>query len=231
MGEASSGAAELTGVVTGRPDAARIQAVVRRLQAAYPQARCSLDHGNAFELLVATVLSAQCTDERVNQVLPSVFRRYPHAHALADAQQEELEGLIRSTGFFRNKARSLIGAASVLVDEFDGQVPATMAALLRLPGVGRKTANVVLGNAFQVAEGVVVDTHVKRLSRRLGFTAGSDPDKIERDLMKLLPQDQWTDFSHLLIFHGRAVCKATRPRCAACDLADLCPSIDFVSEG
>jgi len=203
---------------------ARAAEIVRRLRAEYPDARCSLDHENAYQLLVATILSAQCTDERVNQVTPALFARYPTAEDLAAARQEELEELIRSTGFYRSKAKSLLGMANALVERHGGQVPDTMDALVELPGVGRKTANVVLGNAFGKAEGVVVDTHVTRLSNRLGLTRHKDPVKIEADLMELVPREDWTDLAHLFIYHGRAVCKAPKPRCGECVLADLCPS-------
>ncbi|MBX6364500.1 MAG: endonuclease III [Gemmatimonadetes bacterium] len=202
----------------------RTAEIVRRLRAEYPDARCSLDHQDAYQLLVATILSAQCTDERVNQVTPALFARYPDADALAGARTEELEALIRSTGFYRNKAKSLLGMAAALVERHGGRVPADMDALVKLPGVGRKTANVVLGNAFGMAAGVVVDTHVKRLSARLGLTAHTDPETIEADLMDIVAREDWTDLSHLFIYHGRAVCKAPKPRCAACVLADICPS-------
>jgi endonuclease III len=203
---------------------ARAAEIVARLRRAYPGARCSLDHVDAFQLLAATILSAQCTDERVNQVTPALFARYPDAESLAGARREELEALIRSTGFFRSKAKSLQGMAEALAERHGGAVPAEMDALVALPGVGRKTANVVLGNAFGMAEGVVVDTHVKRLSGRLGLTRETDPVKIERDLMALLPREDWTDVAHLFIDHGRAVCRAPTPRCGECVLAELCPS-------
>lgn len=202
----------------------RAAEIVRRLRVDYPDAKCSLDHRSAYELLTATILSAQCTDERVNQVTPALFARYPTVEDLAGARQEEVEELIKSTGFYRNKAKSLIGMATAVVEKHGGRIPDDMDALVKLPGVGRKTANVVLGNAFGKAEGVVVDTHVKRLSGRLGLTRQQDPDKIEQDLMKLVRREDWTDLSHLLIYHGRAVCKAPKPRCDACSLADLCPS-------
>lgn len=195
-----------------------------RLAEAYPDAHCALDHRNAFELLAATILSAQCTDARVNMVTPSLFARYPTAHDLADAEQEEVEEIIRSTGFFRSKAKSLIGMARALVERHGGEVPRTMDELTALPGVGRKTANVILGNAFDMNEGVVVDTHVARLSNRLGLVTGDDPVKIERRLMKLVPRERWTMLSHLLIEHGRRVCDARKPRCGECVLADTCPS-------
>jgi endonuclease III len=203
---------------------ARVAEIVARLHTEYPDARCSLDHGSAFELLAATILSAQCTDERVNMVTPELFRRYPTPADLAGARQEDVEELVRSTGFFRNKARSLIGMAGALVERHGGEVPRSMDGLVALPGVGRKTANVVLGNAFGMNEGVVVDTHVRRLSGRLGLSAETDPEKVEQDLVQLVEQDQWTDLPHLFIYHGRAVCRAPTPRCEVCVLADLCPS-------
>jgi endonuclease-3 len=205
----------------------RVGEVVRRLWEEYPDATTSLAHRSPYELLVATILSAQCTDERVNLVTPELFRRYPTAEDLAGARAEEVEDIIRSTGFFRQKTRSLLGMAGAVVDRHGGEVPGTMAELVKLPGVGRKTANVVLGNAFDRDEGVVVDTHVRRLSGRLGLTRQTDPAKIEADLMKLLPRSDWTDLPHLFIFHGRAVCKAPTPLCARCVLADLCPSADL----
>jgi endonuclease III len=203
---------------------ARTEEIIRRLHEEYPDAHCSLDHRNAFELLTATILSAQCTDERVNMVTPALFRAYPDARRLAAARQEDVEQLIRPTGFFRSKARSLIGMAMALEERHGGEVPAEMDALTGLPGVGRKTANVVLGNAFDMDEGVVVDTHVKRLSGRLGLTRHTDPEKVEADLVKLVPRSEWTDVSHLFIYHGRAVCKAPTPRCELCVLAHICPS-------
>jgi endonuclease-3 len=203
---------------------ARAPAILERLKAAYPEARTALDHRDAFELLVATILSAQTTDVRVNMVTPVLFARYPTASALARAKPAVVEEIIKSTGFFRNKARSIIGMAQGLVADFDGQVPRTMEKLLTLPGVGRKTANVVLGNAFGINDGIVVDTHVTRLSRLLGLTRQTDPAKIEQALMKLFPRADWALLSHLLIFHGRQVCIARRPRCGECVVADLCPS-------
>ena len=203
---------------------ARAPEILTRLVAAYPDARCALDHGDAFQLLCATILSAQCTDARVNLVTPVLFARYPTAEALARAEPADIEAIIRSAGFFRSKTRSLIGMAQALVADHGGEVPRTMEALLALPGVGRKTANVILGNAYGINEGITVDTHVARLSRLLGLTGHEDPAEIERDLMPLFPRDHWTLLSHLLIFHGRQVCIARRPRCADCVLADLCPS-------
>lgn len=198
--------------------------VFEKLFALYPDAHCELDYQSAYQLLVATILSAQCTDQRVNMVTPSLFARYPDAAALATAKQDDVEEIIRSTGFFRNKARNLIGMAGAVVDRHGGSIPATMAELVQLPGVGRKTANVVLGNACGVNEGVVVDTHVQRLANRLGLTRESDPVKIEQDLMRLYDRDRWTLLSHLLIWHGRRVCYARKPRCADCVLNTICPS-------
>lgn len=207
-----------------RDAAKRAPEILTRLLAAYPDARCALDHRTPFELLCATILSAQCTDARVNLVTPTLFARYPNPAALARANPSDVERIIQSTGFFRNKTRSLIGMARALVANHGGEVPRTMEELRVLPGVGRKTANVVLGNAFGINEGITVDTHVSRLSRLLGLTRHEDPVKIEQDLMPLFPRDHWALVSHLLIFHGRRVCVARRPRCAECVLSDLCPS-------
>jgi endonuclease-3 len=198
--------------------------VFELLEEEYPDAVTALEHSNPFELAVATILSAQCTDERVNQVTPTLFRRYPDAPALAGAAQEELEEIIHSTGFFRNKARNLIGMARSVTEEHGGKLPRTLSGLTRLPGIGRKTANVILGNAFGIDEGVVVDTHVKRLSGRLGFSREKTPEKIEEDLKGIFPRERWTPLSHLLIFHGRGPCKARTPRCRECVVAHLCPS-------
>ncbi len=201
----------------------------KKLQAllaeAYPEARCELDHRNAYELLVATILSAQCTDARVNQVTPTFFARFPNAHALAQASQEEVEELIKSTGFYRNKAKALLGMAKALVERHGGEVPRDMEAMVKLPGVGRKTANVVLGTAYGLATGIVVDTHVARVSQRLGLTTAQDPEKIEQDLMALFPKNQWVALSHRLILHGRYVCKARKPACSSCRLAEICPRV------
>ena len=202
----------------------RAPQILSRLRAAYPDARCALDHRNAFELLCATILSAQCTDARVNLVTPQLFAAYPTAEALATARPADVETIIKSTGFFRNKTRSLLGMAQALVAEHGGEVPRTMEELRVLAGVGRKTANVILGNAYGINEGITVDTHVARLSRLLGLTRESDPAKIEQDLMPLFPREDWGLLSHLLIFHGRQVCIARRPRCGECVLSDLCPS-------
>ncbi len=198
--------------------------VLQRLLAAYPDAHCALDFRNAYQLLVATILSAQCTDKRVNMVTPALFEKYPTPKALAAAPREDVEEIIRSTGFFRNKAKSLIGMATAVAGEHGGRIPETMDGLTHLPGVGRKTANVVLGNAFDRNEGIVVDTHVTRLSQRLGLTRAKTPEKIEQSLMPLFPRDRWTMLSHLLIEHGRRVCVARNPRCNDCVLADVCPS-------
>ena len=205
-------------------DKAPAEETIARLKSAYPEARTALDWKNPLELLVATILSAQTTDVRVNAVTPALFAKYPTAADYAAADPTELEEDIRSTGFFCNKAKSLRGMASTLVNDHGGEVPRTMDDLVALPGVGRKTANVVLGNAFGIDEGVVVDTHVRRLSNRLGFTAHSDPEKIEMDLMQTIPSRDWTVFSHLLILHGRSVCKARKPACGDCIMNDLCPS-------
>jgi endonuclease-3 len=198
--------------------------IIARLKREYPNAACALEHDNAYQLLVATILSAQCTDLRVNMVTPALFKKYPDPGRLARARQPEVERIIQSTGFFRNKAKNLIAMAQAVVAEHGGKIPRTMAELHGLPGVGRKTANVVLGNAFGINEGVTVDTHVIRLSGLLRLTRHTDPVKIERDLMQLVPQDDWTVVSHLFILHGRKVCIARRPQCGVCVLADLCPS-------
>lgn len=206
------------------PPEKRAPEIYDRLRAEYPDAKCALDHRNPFELIVATILSAQCTDKRVNLVTPALFKTYPDAKALSAAEPETLEGMIKSTGFFRNKTKSLLGMSSAVMEKHRGDVPSSMDDLVRLPGVGRKTANVVLGNAFGIDEGVVVDTHVSRLSNRLALSRESDPVKIEQDLMKLFPRDRWTMLSHLLISHGREVCDARRPECERCVVNQLCPS-------
>ena len=203
---------------------AHARLVYEALSALYPDAHCELDHQGAWQLLVATVLSAQCTDRRVNMVTPRLFATWPGPAELAAAPQEELEEVIRATGFFRNKARNLIAMAGAIADRFTGRVPGTMGELVQLPGVGRKTANVVLGNALGMNEGVVVDTHVQRLSARLGLTRETDPARIELVLMSLFPREHWTMLSHLLIWHGRRVCDARRPKCEQCVLARTCPS-------
>ena len=203
---------------------AQALAILRRLLAAYPDAHCELEYRSPYELAVATILSAQCTDKRVNMVTPELFRRWPTPAALAAAPREAIEEVIQSTGFFRNKAKSLSGFANALVDHHAAQVPNTMEDLVALPGIGRKTANVVLGNAYGVNEGVVVDTHVQRLSLRLGLTKETDPVKVERALIPLFPREQWTMLPHLMIWHGRRICDARRPRCGDCTLAEICPS-------
>lgn len=200
--------------------------IISRLKRMYPKARTSLDFTTPFELLIATILSAQSTDARVNIVTKSLFRKYPGPQAFAEASQTEMERDVRQTGFFRNKAKAVIGAAKAIMEKHGGRVPATMEELTALPGVGRKTANVVLGNAFKTPVGVVVDTHVARVSGRLGLTAHSHPEKIEQDLMKLIPQKEWTAFSHRLIYHGRQICVARKPKCRECLLNELCPSAE-----
>lgn len=202
----------------------RVRSLLRALRDTYPEPVCALQHSSAFELLIATILSAQCTDERVNMVTPGLFAKWGTPQALAEVPIPLLENEIRSTGFFRNKAKNIQGAARVLVQEFGGVVPATMDELLRLPGVARKTANVVLGTAFGMAEGVVVDTHVKRLAHRLGLSEAEDPVKIEADLMRSVPRADWIWLGHALITHGRQVCAARKPACARCTLARWCPS-------
>ena len=205
---------------------ARVQKIIERLRQVYPDAKCALNFSNPLELLVATILSAQCTDERVNQVTAELFQKYRSAEDYARVNLTELEEDIRSTGFFRNKARSLKALGQTLVTEHGGKVPETMEELVKLPGVGRKTANVVLGNAYCKNEGIVVDTHVKRLASRLGLSDNGNPDKIEQDLMQLVPREQWTLFGHLLIWHGRYVCHARKPKCGECVIQDLCPSAE-----
>jgi len=209
------------------PAAERLPEIVRLLREAHPDAKCALDYENPLQLLVATILSAQCTDERVNKVTPVLFARFPTAAALAEADREELEQIIHSTGFYRNKAKNVQEACRRIVAEYGGEVPATMVELLTLAGVARKTANVVLGNCYGVADGVVVDTHVKRLTERLGLSAQTDPEKIERDLMALAPRAEWIDLSHLLIFHGRRFCDARKPKCAICTISHLCPAANL----
>ena len=202
----------------------RVAQLVRALPKVYPDAHTELDFKNPLELLIATILSAQCTDKRVNIVTPSLFKKYRTARDYADAPQTELENAIKSTGFFRNKTKSIRTATSTIAEKFGGKVPSTMEELRELPGVGRKTANVVLGNAFGKNEGIVVDTHVIRLSQRLGLTKQKDPEKIEQDLMKLMPQEHWTNWSHWLIWHGRRRCYARKPDCSNCEIFRLCPS-------
>ncbi len=205
---------------------ARVIEILARLEATYPNAVCALKHRSAWELLVATILSAQCTDVRVNLVTPALFAKYPTVKHFAALQPEDLEPDIRSTGFFRNKSKSVVGAARLVVSDFGGKVPQTMPELLTLPGVARKTANVVMGSFFRIPEGVVVDTHVHRISRRLELTRNQDPVKIEQDLMRIIPRDRWISFSHQVIYHGRALCIARRPRCAECPLENICHAAD-----
>jgi endonuclease III len=204
----------------------RVRAILEKLDEAYPDAVCALVHENPFQLLISTILSAQCTDVRVNQVTKTLFAKYPTPKDFAYADPKELEQEIRPTGFFRNKTKSIMGASKKIVEEFGGEVPRTMEQILTLPGAARKTANVVLGTAFGIASGIVVDTHVMRLSKRLDLSRNTDPKKIEQDLMKIIPQEKWILFSHQLIWHGRKVCQARHPRCAECNLERLCYSSD-----
>jgi endonuclease-3 len=204
----------------------RVAEILKRLDARYPNVTCALHHKSAWELLVATILSAQCTDVRVNMVTPELFRKYPTAKDFAALKPEQLEPDIRSTGFFRNKSKSLVGAAQKIVHEFGNQVPDDMEKLLTVPGVARKTANVVLGSWYKKAEGVVVDTHVHRISRRLELTKNNDPKSIEQDLMKVIPREKWIDFSHQIIHHGRALCIARKPKCVECPLENICHAAD-----
>jgi endonuclease-3 len=207
-------------------DPVRVRTILKKLDEAYPAATCALHHDNAFQLLISTILSAQCTDERVNKVTAMLFPKYPSPEAFAYANPRELEQDIRPTGFFRNKTKSIMGASKKIVEEFHGQVPKTMEELLTLPGVARKTANVVLGCAFGIASGIVVDTHVQRLAGRLDLTKNTDPKKIEQDLMQIIPKEKWILFSHQLIWHGRRVCQARKPKCIECNLESLCYSKD-----
>lgn len=211
---------------SGKAKKARAGEILARLRREHPQARVALDFRSPLELLVATILAAQCTDERVNQVTPALFARYPAARDYAGADLAELEALVKTTGFFRNKAKALKNLGTALMASHGGEVPRTMEELTALPGVGRKTANVILGNAFGLNEGIVVDTHVQRLSRRLGLTDETDPEKIERDLLPLVSREEWTTFANGLIFHGRTICKARKPLCGVCPVADLCPSAE-----
>jgi endonuclease-3 len=204
----------------------RVQEILKRLDERYPNVKCALHHNNAWELLVATILSAQCTDVRVNMVTPELFKKYPTAKHFAALKPEELEPDIRSTGFFRNKSKSIVGAAQAVVNEFGGEVPDDMERLLTVPGAARKTANVVLGSWFGKAEGVVVDTHVHRISRRLELTKNDDPKSIEQDLMKVIPREKWIDFAHQIIHHGRALCVARNPKCVDCPLENICHAAD-----
>src|ERR1700720_1295446 len=207
-------------------DPKRVAAILAKLDEAYPGATCELTHENAFQLLISTILSAQCTDVRVNQVTQTLYKKYPNAEAFAHANPNELEQEIRPTGFFRNKTKSIMGASKGIIENFGGEVPRTMEEILTLPGVARKTANVVLGTAYGIASGVVVDTHVIRLSRRLDLTKHEDPKKIEEDLIRVIPKEKWIQFSHQLIWHGRRVCVARKPRCLDCNLESICYSKD-----
>jgi endonuclease-3 len=215
-----------TASVAAGTDPKRVAAILAKLDEAYPNATCELNYQNAFQLVIATILSAQCTDVRVNQVTETLFKKYPTPEAFAYATPSELEKEIRPTGFFRNKTKSVMGASKAIVEQFGGQVPRTMEEMLTLPGVARKTANVVLGTAYGIASGIVVDTHVQRLSNRLDLTRNEDPKKIEQDLMAIIPKEKWIQFSHQLIWHGRRVCFARKPNCAACNLESLCYSKD-----
>jgi endonuclease III len=219
-------AKKLTSTQRGDLAPDRIAAILKALDEAYPNVECALVHRSPWELLVATILSAQCTDVRVNMVTPELFKRFPTPAAMAKATLPQLEALIRTTGFFRNKAKSIKGAARKIVEEFNGQVPQTLAELITIPGAARKTANVVLGVSFGKAEGVVVDTHVFRIAHRLGLAKGDTPQKVEQELMQIIPQDRWIVFSHQLIHHGRQVCIARKPRCRECNLEPLCHSKD-----
>ena len=203
----------------------RVTRIIRKLKATYPVALCALNHHSPFELLAATILSAQCTDERVNLVTPALFKKYPTPQALAQARQEDLEEVIRSTGFYRNKAKNLIGMAKAVTEKHHGNLPQTLEELVQLPGVGRKTANVLLGTAYGIPSGVVVDTHVSRITQLLGLTDASGAEQIERDLIGLVPRDEWINFSHRLIHHGRQICNARRPQCSICPLLPDCPRI------
>jgi len=211
-------------MATSNPE--EITELIHRLRTAHPDAHCELNYETPIQLLVATIMSAQCTDKRVNKVTPALFTQYPTTVDYAAADRAELEEAIHSTGFYRQKARYIQESAHTILQEYGGEVPDEMASLTKLPGVARKTANVVLGEIYGKAEGITVDTHVKRLSYKLGLTTATDPVKVERDLMKIFPQENWIDISHLLVFHGRRVCSARRPDCANCTLADMCPSAD-----
>ena len=210
--------------LTMAPAKERIGKIIRILRREYPDSRTALGFDSLLQILVATILAAQCTDERVNRITPALFRKYPTAAAFAAADRAELEAEIRSTGFFRNKAKNIIGATRQIVEEFGGQVPANMADLITLPGVARKTANIVLSSGYGIAEGIAVDTHVKRLSGRLGLSRQRDPEKIEKDLLRLVPRKDWLDFNYMLVNHGRKICQARKPRCPECALHTHCPS-------
>ena len=226
ISSSSSSLPAYAGPAPGSPE--QVSAIMEELRHMYPGARCSLNFSNPLELLVATELSAQCTDERVNLVTASLFKKYRTVEDYATVSQEEFEQDIKSTGFYRNKAKNIRAAAQHIITDFGGDVPRTMNEIMTLPGVARKTANVVLGNAYGIVEGVVVDTHVGRLSRRFGWTTNEDPVKVEQDLMRILPREDWLDASHLMIYHGRAICVARKPLCARCGLVKLCPSAFLV---
>ncbi len=211
-------------------DPKRVAAILAKLDEAYPNATCELKHENAFQLLISTILSAQCTDVRVNQVAETLYKKYPNPKAFAYATASELEQDIRPTGFFRNKTKSVMGASKAIIERFNGEVPRTMEEILTLPGVARKTANVVLGTAYGIPSGIVVDTHVQRLSNRLDLTRNEDPKKIEQDLMQVIPRDKWIEFSHQLIWHGRRVCQARKPKCIECNMESLCYAKDKTIE-
>jgi endonuclease-3 len=223
---AVKGAATAKKSAAAGTDAKRVAAILTKLDEAYPAATCELKHENAFQLLISTILSAQCTDVRVNQVAETLYKRYPTPEAFAHANPSELEQEIRPTGFFRNKTKSIMGASKAIIDRFGGQVPRTIEELLTVPGAARKTANVVLGTAFGIASGIVVDTHVIRISNRLDLTRNEDPKKIEQDLMKVIPKEKWILFSHQIIWHGRRVCIARKPKCMECNLEKICYSKD-----
>jgi endonuclease-3 len=222
----SAKTAEATKPAHAGTDPKRVAAILAKLDEAYPNATCELKHENAFQLLISTILSAQCTDVRVNQVTETLYKKYPDAKAFAYATPSELEQDIRPTGFFRNKAKSVMGASKAIIEKFVGQVPRTMEEILTLPGVARKTGNVVLGTAYGIASGVVVDTHVLRLSSRLDLSQNEDPKRVEQDLMKIIPQEKWIQFSHQLIWHGRRVCHARKPKCIECNMESLCYAKD-----
>ena len=224
--KAKDGAPKATKSAGASTSPERVAEIIKRLDATYPGVTCALNHKNAWQLLVATILSAQCTDERVNKTTPALFEKYPTPQDLARKKPEDIEGDIRSTGFFRNKSKSIVGAAKKIISDFGGEVPQEMDQLLTIPGVARKTANVMLGTWFKKNIGVVVDTHVHRISRRLELTKNDEPGKIEQDLMQIIPQDRWTDFSHEVIWHGRKLCVARGPKCAECPLETICHAAD-----
>ncbi len=207
-----------------KPAKVKVSEILRILEKAYPRSRTSLQYKNPLQILIATILSAQCTDAKVNEITPSLFKKYPKVKDFAEAEREELEHEIHSTGFYRNKTKSILGAANKIVKDFNGYVPDSMKDLLTLPGVARKTANIVLSSGYGKSEGIAVDTHVKRISGRLGFSSEKDPDKIEQDLLTIIPKKDWLDFNYILVNHGRMICQARKPRCAECPVKHLCPS-------